>query len=168
MKLEQGRGGSARRLCLRKRVKRLFPRVQRKRHPRPAAVQPRAVPRLLLRVAGPKASAGKSSKNKRSAMPSKTAKTSAKAAGSKATASKAAHKAPPKAAAKARGQAGCPQARRRQAGRKAGGDRAQGRGAEEGPDPAPGLQDQRIRGLSRPRRRPDPRHRGPGDRRRQA
>ena len=45
-----------------------------------------------------KASAGKSSKNKRSAMPSKTAKTSAKAAGSKATASKAAHKpAAPKA-----------------------------------------------------------------------
>jgi CarD family transcriptional regulator len=45
-----------------------------------------------------KASAGKSSKNKRSAMPSKTAKTSAKAAGSKATASKVAHKpAAPKA-----------------------------------------------------------------------
>jgi CarD family transcriptional regulator len=49
-----------------------------------------------------KASAGKSSKNKRSAMPSKTAKTSAKAAGSKATASKAAHKpAAPKPAPKA-------------------------------------------------------------------
>ncbi len=53
-----------------------------------------------------KASAGKSSKNKRSAMPSKTAKTSAKAAGAKPTASKAAHKpaapkaAPPKAVAK--------------------------------------------------------------------
>jgi CarD family transcriptional regulator len=44
-----------------------------------------------------RASAGKSSKNKRSAMPSKTAKTSAKAAGSKATASKAAHKPAPKA-----------------------------------------------------------------------
>jgi CarD family transcriptional regulator len=49
-----------------------------------------------------KASAGKSSKNKRSAMPSKTAKTSAKAAGSKATASKVAHKpAAPKIAPKA-------------------------------------------------------------------
>ena len=46
-----------------------------------------------------KAQAGKSSKNKRSAMPSKTAKTSAKAAGSKATASKAAPKAPLKTAA---------------------------------------------------------------------
>jgi CarD family transcriptional regulator len=56
-----------------------------------------------------KAAAAKSSKNKRSAMPSKTAKTSAKAAGSKATASKApaktvpnktAPKSPPKAVAK--------------------------------------------------------------------
>lgn len=44
-----------------------------------------------------KATAAKSSKNKRSAMPSKTAKTAAKATGSKATASKVA---PPKAAAK--------------------------------------------------------------------
>jgi CarD family transcriptional regulator len=49
-----------------------------------------------------KATAAKSSKNKRSAMPSKTAKTSAKAAGSKATASKAASKtAAPKIAPKA-------------------------------------------------------------------
>src|SRR5207253_2280454 len=50
------------------------------------------------------ASAAKSSKNKRSAMPLKTAKTSAKAAGSKATASKAAAKSrsAPKAKAAAR------------------------------------------------------------------
>ncbi|HEV7598714.1 MAG TPA: CarD family transcriptional regulator [Bradyrhizobium sp.] len=48
----------------------------------------------------PKASAAKSSKNKRSAMPSKTAKTSAKAAGSKATASKAAPKTAPRTAPK--------------------------------------------------------------------
>jgi CarD family transcriptional regulator len=47
-----------------------------------------------------KAAASKSSKNKRSAMPSKTAKTSAKAAGSKATASKAAAKSAPKASPK--------------------------------------------------------------------
>ncbi|HET7886140.1 MAG TPA: CarD family transcriptional regulator [Bradyrhizobium sp.] len=52
-----------------------------------------------------KASAAKSSKNKRSSMPNKTAKTAAKASGSKATASKvaasktAAHKPAPKAAA---------------------------------------------------------------------
>ena len=46
-----------------------------------------------------KASATKSSKNKRSAMPDKTAKTAAKATGSKTTASKVAPKTPPKAAA---------------------------------------------------------------------
>jgi CarD family transcriptional regulator len=49
-----------------------------------------------------KALAGKSSKNKRSAMPNKTAKTAAKATGSKATASKVAtSKTAPKTAAKA-------------------------------------------------------------------
>jgi CarD family transcriptional regulator len=49
-----------------------------------------------------KASAGKSSKNKRSAMPNKTAKTAAKATGSKANASKvAASKTAPKTVAKA-------------------------------------------------------------------
>jgi CarD family transcriptional regulator len=49
-----------------------------------------------------KASAGKSSKNKRSAMPNKTAKTAAKATGSKANASKvAASRTAPKTAAKA-------------------------------------------------------------------
>src|ERR1700712_3107881 len=47
--IEQGRGGSARRLCHRKRVKRVFPRLP-KRPLRPAAVQPKAVPKLLLRV----------------------------------------------------------------------------------------------------------------------
>jgi CarD family transcriptional regulator len=47
-----------------------------------------------------KATAAKSSKNKRSAMPNKTAKTAAKATGSKATASKVAHKPAPKTAAK--------------------------------------------------------------------
>jgi CarD family transcriptional regulator len=47
-----------------------------------------------------KASAAKSSKNKRSAMPNKTAKTAAKATGSKATASKVASKIAPKAAPK--------------------------------------------------------------------
>ena len=46
-----------------------------------------------------KASATKSSKNKRSSMPDKTAKTAAKATGSKTTASKVAPKTPPKAAA---------------------------------------------------------------------
>ena len=46
-----------------------------------------------------KASATKSSKNKRSAMPDKTAKTAAKATGSKTTASKVAPKIAPKAAA---------------------------------------------------------------------
>src|ERR1700691_2957328 len=44
-----------------------------------------------------KAAVAKSSKNKRSAMPNKTAKTAAKATGSKATASKVAPKIPPKA-----------------------------------------------------------------------
>jgi CarD family transcriptional regulator len=38
------------------------------------------------------------------------------------------------------------------------------RGTEEGRDAAPGLQGQRIRGLSRSRRRPDPGDRGAGDR----
>jgi CarD family transcriptional regulator len=47
-----------------------------------------------------KASAAKSSKNKRSAMPNKTAKTAAKATGSKTTASKVASKTAPKAAPK--------------------------------------------------------------------
>jgi CarD family transcriptional regulator len=48
-----------------------------------------------------KAAAAKSSKNKRSAMPNKTAKTAAKATGSKATASKVAPKIAPKIAPKA-------------------------------------------------------------------
>jgi CarD family transcriptional regulator len=48
-----------------------------------------------------KAAAAKSSKNKRSAMPNKTAKTAAKATGSKATASKVAPKIVPKIAPKA-------------------------------------------------------------------
>jgi CarD family transcriptional regulator len=48
-----------------------------------------------------KASAAKSSKNKRSAMPNKTAKTAAKATGSKTTASKIAPKTAPKTVAKA-------------------------------------------------------------------
>jgi CarD family transcriptional regulator len=47
-----------------------------------------------------KASAAKSSKNKRSAMPNKTAKAAAKATGSKATASKVASRTAPKAAPK--------------------------------------------------------------------
>src|SRR5271154_2764901 len=62
------------------------------------------------------------------------------------------------------------QARRcREAGcyRKANGCRA-ARRREEAVDPASGLQDPRIRGVSGPWRRPDPRHRGAGDRRREA
>jgi CarD family transcriptional regulator len=64
---------------------------------RSAAKSPVRVPHKETRTAA-KASATKSSKNKRSAMPNKTAKTVAKATGSKVTASKAA---PPKAAATA-------------------------------------------------------------------
>src|SRR6266699_53556 len=49
--IEQGRGSSARRLCHRKRVKRVLPRVP-KVLLRPAVEQPRAAPGLLLRIAG--------------------------------------------------------------------------------------------------------------------
>src|SRR5882762_1203509 len=49
--IEQGRGSSARRLCHRKRVKRVLPRVP-KVPPRPAVVQPKAAPGFLLRIAG--------------------------------------------------------------------------------------------------------------------
>src|ERR1700754_1028104 len=49
---EQGRGSSARRLCHRKRVKRVFPR--RPRNPlRPAAAPPKAGPRLLSTIPRP-------------------------------------------------------------------------------------------------------------------
>src|SRR6202022_3040960 len=49
--IQQGRGSSARRLCHRKRVKRVFPRVLKK-SPRPAAAQPKAVPGLPSRIPG--------------------------------------------------------------------------------------------------------------------
>jgi CarD family transcriptional regulator len=67
-----------------------------------AAAASRSATKSRARTSPKKAAAAKSSKNKRSAMPSKTAKTSAKAAGSKATASKVAAKsAAPKTAPKA-------------------------------------------------------------------
>src|ERR1700675_3275409 len=49
--IEQGRGSSARRLCHRKRVKRVLPRVPKKPL-RPAAAQPKAAPGLLSRTPG--------------------------------------------------------------------------------------------------------------------
>src|ERR1700678_524880 len=101
-----------------------------------------------------KAAVAKSSKNKRSAMPNKTAKTAAKATGSKATASKVFSKQPPGGDKAGRGQKAC---------RKACGRCATRRGAEEGSDPAPGLQDPRVRGLSRAWCWPDPGDRRTGD-----
>src|SRR5260370_29608142 len=51
--IEQGRGSSARRLCHRKRVKRVLQEQPPKKPPRAAAVQPKAVPGLLSGLPGP-------------------------------------------------------------------------------------------------------------------
>src|SRR6266513_875090 len=49
--IEQGRGSSARRLCHRKRVKRVLPRLPKK-PPRSAVVQPKAASGLLSEILG--------------------------------------------------------------------------------------------------------------------
>jgi CarD family transcriptional regulator len=100
--IEQGRGSSARRLVSQKTRKKSV-----SKNSKGAAAASRSGTKSRARVSfkdprkAIKASAPKSSKNKRSEMPSKTAKTAAKATGSKATASKVAPKIASKTAAKA-------------------------------------------------------------------
>src|ERR1700733_4302489 len=100
--IEQGRGSFRAQAVSQKTRKKSVSKVSKK-----VAAASRGATKSRVRASvrddrkATKAAAAKSSKNKRSAMPNKTAKTAAKATGSKATASKVAPKIAPKIAPKA-------------------------------------------------------------------
>jgi CarD family transcriptional regulator len=100
--IEQGRGSFRAQAVSQKTRKKSVSKVSKK-----VAAASRGATKSRVRASvrddrkATKAAAAKSSKNKRSAMPNKTAKTAAKATGSKATASKVAPKIVPKIAPKA-------------------------------------------------------------------
>ena len=101
--IEQGRGNfRAQAVSQKTRKKSVSKSSKKAAAPSRSATKSRARASLKDTRKATKASAGKSSKNKRSAMPNKPAKTAAKATGSKSTASKvASSKTAPKTVAKA-------------------------------------------------------------------